>query len=98
MKLIFCGGANEVGALCYLIKIYGKNILLDCGIRMSSSKDNLLDFQLNKRRMFLYHAVLESELSKTKDDGAMEVNQMLSLIDEYFSSESRLIKKARDLM
>ncbi|HHV74711.1 MAG TPA: MBL fold metallo-hydrolase [Thermoanaerobacterium sp.] len=46
MKFYFCGGASEVGASCYLVNIDGKNILLDCGIRMSSSKDNLPDFQL----------------------------------------------------
>ncbi|TCW35018.1 Cft2 family RNA processing exonuclease [Thermohydrogenium kirishiense] len=45
MKFYFCGGASEVGASCYLVNIDGKNILLDCGIRMSSSKDNLPDFQ-----------------------------------------------------
>ncbi|MGI1691609.1 MBL fold metallo-hydrolase [Thermoanaerobacter uzonensis] len=46
MKVIFSGGANEVGASCYLINLEGKNILLDCGIRMSSTKDNLPDFRL----------------------------------------------------
>lgn len=46
MKLIFCGGAGEVGASCYLVNIDGKNILLDCGIRLSTSKDNLPDFRL----------------------------------------------------
>lgn len=46
MKAIFSGGANEVGASCYLINLDGKNILLDCGIRMSSTKDNLPDFRL----------------------------------------------------
>lgn len=46
MKFCFCGGASEVGASCYLANIDGKNILLDCGIRMSSNKDNLPDFQL----------------------------------------------------
>ncbi|WP_422448844.1 MBL fold metallo-hydrolase [Thermoanaerobacterium sp. DL9XJH110] len=46
MKLTFCGGAGEVGASCYLLNIDGKNILLDGGIRMSSSKDALPDFRL----------------------------------------------------
>lgn len=45
MKIIFCGGAAEVGASCYLLKIDDKNILLDCGIRMKGS-DNLPDFRL----------------------------------------------------
>ncbi|MFP4017403.1 MAG: MBL fold metallo-hydrolase [Halanaerobiales bacterium] len=45
MKLTFCGGAREVGASCYLLKIDDKNILLDCGIRMKGS-DNLPDFRL----------------------------------------------------
>lgn len=46
MKLLFCGGAGEVGASCYLVQIDGKNILLDCGIRLTSSKDALPDFRL----------------------------------------------------
>lgn len=44
--MFFCGGAGEVGASCYLVKIDGKNILMDCGIRLSSSKDTLPDFRL----------------------------------------------------
>lgn len=46
MKLLFCGGAGEVGASCYLVQIDGKNVLLDCGIRFTSSKDALPDFRL----------------------------------------------------
>lgn len=45
MKLVFCGGAGEVGASCYLLNIDGKNILLDCGIRMKGGKDSLPDFR-----------------------------------------------------
>ncbi len=45
MNLVFCGGAGEVGASCYLFKIDGKNILLDCGIRMKGGKDSLPDFR-----------------------------------------------------
>jgi len=37
VKIAFSGGANEVGASCYLVQIDGKNILLDCGIRMKGS-------------------------------------------------------------
>jgi len=46
LKLLFCGGSGEVGASCYLVQIDGKNILLDCGIRLTSSKDALPDFRL----------------------------------------------------
>lgn len=46
VKITFCGGAGEVGASCILVKIDGKNILLDCGIRMKKGKDNLPDFKL----------------------------------------------------
>ena len=45
MKLVFCGGAGEVGASCYLLNIDGKKILLDCGIRMKGGKDFLPDFR-----------------------------------------------------
>jgi Cft2 family RNA processing exonuclease len=45
MKLVFCGGAGEVGASCYLLNIDGKNILLDCGIRMKGGKDSIPDFR-----------------------------------------------------
>ncbi|MEY8000268.1 MBL fold metallo-hydrolase RNA specificity domain-containing protein [Clostridium sp. Mt-5] len=46
MDVSFLGGAREVGGSCILLKIYNKNILLDCGIRQSSSKDALPDFKL----------------------------------------------------
>ncbi|MCL6560346.1 MAG: glycosyltransferase, partial [Firmicutes bacterium] len=46
MKITFCGGAGEVGASCYLVQIDGKNILLDCGVRLKSgNKDILPDFR-----------------------------------------------------
>lgn len=45
MDLVFCGGAGEVGASCYLLNIDGQNILLDCGIRMKGGKDSLPDFR-----------------------------------------------------
>jgi predicted metal-dependent RNase len=35
MKLTFCGGASEVGASFLLLQIDNKNIVIDCGIRMS---------------------------------------------------------------
>lgn len=46
MKLAFLGGAYEVGASCILLIIDHKNILLDCGIRQSTSKDPLPDLRL----------------------------------------------------
>ncbi len=46
MELTFCGGAGEVGASCYLLNIDGKNVLLDCGIRMGGGKDELPDFRI----------------------------------------------------
>ncbi|MFT9496801.1 MBL fold metallo-hydrolase [Anaerosolibacter sp.] len=46
MKMIFCGGAGEVGASCIFLEIDGKRILLDSGIRMNKGKDNLPDFHL----------------------------------------------------
>ncbi len=45
MNISFLGGAREVGGSCILLSIYNKNILLDCGIRQSSSKDTLPDFK-----------------------------------------------------
>ncbi len=44
MKLTVCGGAGEVGASCYLVRIDGRNILLDSGIRMKG-EDALPDFR-----------------------------------------------------
>lgn len=46
IDLSFLGGAYEVGASCILLQIHSKNILLDCGIRQSSSKDVLPDFRM----------------------------------------------------
>jgi predicted metal-dependent RNase len=40
MKVIFCGGAGEVGASCIFLKIGAKNIVIDAEIRMNV-KDTL---------------------------------------------------------
>ncbi len=45
MNLHFLGGAMEIGGSCIYIKIAGKKILLDCGIRQSVSKDPIPDFR-----------------------------------------------------
>lgn len=45
MKLSFLGGACEVGASCILLRLDGKNILMDSGIRQSAAKDPLPDFR-----------------------------------------------------
>jgi predicted metal-dependent RNase len=46
VKISFLGGAREVGGSCILLNISNKNILLDCGIRQSSSKDPIPDFKI----------------------------------------------------
>ncbi|OFI05475.1 ribonuclease [Clostridium acetireducens DSM 10703] len=46
MQINFLGGALEVGASCIFLKINNKNILMDCGIRQSASKDPLPDFRI----------------------------------------------------
>lgn len=43
MKVGFCGGATEVGASCIMLNLDEKNIVLDCGMRMGSSKEYLPD-------------------------------------------------------
>ncbi|WP_138203050.1 MBL fold metallo-hydrolase [Haloimpatiens lingqiaonensis] len=45
MNISFLGGAGEVGASSILLRVCNKNILLDCGIRQSASKDPLPDFR-----------------------------------------------------
>ncbi len=45
MNLYFLGGAMEIGGSCIYIKIAGKGILLDSGIRQSTSKDPIPDFR-----------------------------------------------------
>ncbi len=64
MELTFCGGAAEVGASCYLLRIDGKNILLDAGVRMDSSKDSLPDLRVIQEKggvdaIFVSHAHLD---------------------------------------
>lgn len=44
MKIVFCGGAGQVGTSCILVKTDGKNLLLDCSIRMKGGSDSLPDF------------------------------------------------------
>ncbi len=41
MKLLFLGGADEVGGSCMIVEIAGHRLLVDCGIRMGSNKDKL---------------------------------------------------------
>ncbi|MCI9440484.1 MAG: MBL fold metallo-hydrolase [Ruminococcus sp.] len=45
MNLHFLGGAMEIGGSCIYIRIAGKGILMDSGIRQSNSKDPLPDFR-----------------------------------------------------
>ena len=45
MNLHFPGGAMEIGGSCIYVRIAGKKILLDCGIRQSASKDPIPDFR-----------------------------------------------------
>ena len=64
MELVFCGGASEVGASCYLLRVEGKNLLFDAGIRMDSAKDKLPDFRVIQEKggvdaIFISHAHLD---------------------------------------
>lgn len=45
MELHFLGGAMEVGGSCIYLKIAGKGILMDCGIRQSGTRDPIPDFR-----------------------------------------------------
>lgn len=45
MNLHFLGGAMEIGASCIYLKIAGKGILMDSGIRQSGAKDPLPNFR-----------------------------------------------------
>ena len=52
-------------------------------------------FEVDARRLFLFHLVTEPVLEKEK--GPMEVNQMLALVGELFPSETGLYKKGARL-
>lgn len=45
MEFLFLGGAMEIGASCIYVKVAGKRILFDSGIRQSNAKDPLPDFR-----------------------------------------------------
>ncbi len=45
MNLHFLGGAMEIGGSCIYLKIAGKGILMDSGIRQSGQKDPIPDFR-----------------------------------------------------
>jgi len=45
MKLHFLGGAMEIGGSCIYLRIAGKGILRDAGIRQSGTKDPIPDFR-----------------------------------------------------
>ena len=51
MELVFCGGAGEVGASCCLLRVDGKNVLFDSGIRMDSTQDKLPDFRIIQEKV-----------------------------------------------
>ncbi len=44
MRVIYLGGAREVGASAILLELDGYKLLLDCGIRQGKKKDPLPDF------------------------------------------------------
>lgn len=46
MKLGFLGGAMEIGGSCIYLRIAGRGILMDSGIRQSGGKDPIPDFQM----------------------------------------------------
>ncbi len=64
MKLMFCGGAAEVGASCILLKIAGRNLVFDAGIRMGMNKDFMPDLRMIQENggvdaMFISHAHMD---------------------------------------
>lgn len=64
MKLIFCGGASEVGASCVLVKIAGRNLVFDSGVRMGQNKDFLPDMRMIQENggvdaIFISHAHMD---------------------------------------
>ena len=50
-------------------------------------------FQRELKRPFVYHVVPEEELKRVNANEPMEVNAMLSKVDEYFTREMGLYKK-----
>lgn len=50
-------------------------------------------FKRELKRPFVYHVVPEEELEKVNPNEPMEVNAMLSKVDEYFTREMGLYKK-----
>ncbi|MEL7564916.1 MAG: MBL fold metallo-hydrolase [Dehalobacterium sp.] len=46
MKISFCGGTGEFGVSCLLLRVNGKNLVIDPGIGIRSGKDYFPDFQM----------------------------------------------------
>ncbi len=62
IKLIFYGGAKEVGRMCGLLKYENKHLLLDCGVKLSEEVEYpILEASDIKRikRIFISHAHLD---------------------------------------
>ncbi len=74
MKIIFLGGADEVGASSTLIEISGKRILVDCGIRPSpKARNGLAGDQLpNLEQITALDAILVTH-AHTDHTGALEL-------------------------
>lgn len=86
INLSFLGGAYEIGASCILVQINNKNILLDCGIRQSNTKDVLPDFRTIQEKggidaIIISHAHMDHTgalpvISKEYPDARIYMNNM----------------------
>lgn len=91
IKLDFFGGANEVGASSIMVRIGGKRLLIDAGIRMEQGQESLPDFP-NFNEIGLPDAVLITH-AHADHIGALPVLRDLwqSGVEVYYTSATREI-------
>ena len=107
MKLVYLGGANEVGATSILLELDGYKILLDCGIRQKKNKDNLPDFSSIKEiggidAIVVSHAHMDHIgslplISKEYPDAKIYMNKMTLDLSRVLLYDSLKIMNKSDI-
>lgn len=106
MNLYFPGGAMEIGGSCIYVKIAGKKILFDSGIRQSVSKDPIPDFRTIQEQggldaMIISHAHMDHigtlpMISKAYPDARIYMTAMTADLTRVLLYDSLKIMKYKE--
>lgn len=106
INLHFLGGAMEIGGSCIYVKIAGKRILFDSGIRQSVSKDPIPDFRTIQEQggldaMIISHAHMDHIgtlpiISKAYPDARIYMTNMTADLTRVLLYDSLKIMKYKE--